>query len=207
MKPQGSDRRRTRSGQTILEACLMVAMASFLLFGVLQVMQLYTAQQVLDHGAFAAARARAVGFNDFMVFKAFRAATIGNAGLIEEPEIDDVSIDPAFWGEVLPGDAYEYALTATPSSPQFAAERSRIPLYMGAWEMGDLPAILDYDDWDSLSLLPLSETDPGLVRAEVKQRYRLQFPFHRAYYADDELTMRGEAEIDNHYPLYLETAP
>ena len=43
----------------------------------------------LQHAASLGARSRSVGFNDFMVYKVGRAATIANAGRITSP--DDVA--------------------------------------------------------------------------------------------------------------------
>ena len=82
-------------------------------------------------------------------------------------------------------------------------ERSRIPLYLAAVHWGELAPILDYERWEDVQH---SQTDPapGLTRVEVRHDLPLVFPFHRAFYAGDEVRQQSSQTMDSHYPLYLQ---
>ena len=187
----------------MIESCFVVALLSLALFGVMEVSRLFTAREVNDYAATAGARARAVGFNDFMVYKVVHVAAIPNAGPIRTPSYQSVSglLDPINrWGA---GAVWSYALRSTPASGQYQVEQSRIPLYLGAVSFAQLSPILNYERWDDLRHY---QNDPaaGLTRVEVRQDIPLRFPFHRAFYDSDEVREESEQVIDNHYPLYLQ---
>lgn len=190
-----------KSGQAMLESCLVIALLSLILFGILQVARISVARETLDYAAVAGARARTVGFNDFMIHKVVRVANIPNAGAMETPEL--VRNTGGAWGDLRPGEAWDTALRATPGSPQYELERSRIPLYLAAEHGGQLPAILDYADWDELRYSVSQPADPS-IRVDTRQEIPLNLPFHRAYYAADEVTLEGEATLEYHSSLYLE---
>lgn len=196
-------RHPARSGQALLESCLVMALLAFVLFGVLQVARLYLSKETLDYAAVAGARARTVGFNDFMVHKVVRAAAIPTAGALLNPDVERDGALAAQWAAQTPGALWDYALAATPGSPQFEIEQSRVPLYLAAEHGGQLPAILDYEGWQDLTYAVEEETAVE-VRGRTRQRVPLTLPFHRAFYAADEVTLEGEARLENHASLYLE---
>ena len=172
-----------RTGQSLIESCVVIILISFLLFGVLQISQLFAAQEALNYAATKAARAKTVGFNDFMVHKVVRVATIPNAGVMTSP-------DEPFSGPL----------------EQNTIERARIPLYLGAENWGRLNPILNYSNWPSLRYDENSSSVGSMIESEVTQEYNLWAPFHRSYYAGDRVDMRGRAELMNHANLYLEDA-
>ena len=88
-------------------------------------------------------------------------------------------------------------------SGQAALERARIPLYLEAEDASQLPAILDYENWDSIEEREVQELSDGTLALEVAQDYPLRFPLHRAFYAGDTVPLRGRAYLDSHYTLYL----
>lgn len=173
----------SRSGQGLIESCIVVALVCLIFFSVFQISQLFAAQEVLDYAAGRGARARTVGFNAFMVEKTIRVGAIPNAGRL---------INPSHTGG--PSGAY-------------AIEAARIPLYLGAENRGQVNAILDYDAWDSIHIGASSSMSDGTLRQGVDQNVSLtNNPFHRAYYAADSLDLAGECIIDEHYTLYLDEA-
>lgn len=206
----GTDR-RGRRGQSLIEALIVIVIGCLICFGAFQISQLYAGRAVLSYTAAAAARARSVGFNDFMVYKVTRAAAIPNAGRIVEPQVQRGGGLAALVSDPAPGRVgrlWGLALVADPTSPQAAIERSRIPLYLGATRWGDLPAILDYENWDDIHYVegPGSDT---LLMAAAHQRYELVWPFVRAFYAGSRVPLRSGLEQeflvrDKHYPLYLQ---
>lgn len=205
-----ADRRGCR-GQSIVEALIVVVIGCLICFGAFQVSQLYAGRAVLSYTAAAGARARSVGFNDFMVYKVVRAAAIPNAGRMVEPSVQRGGGLAALVSDPTPGRVgrlWQLALVSDPTSPQAAIERSRIPLYLGATRWGELPAILDYENWDDIHYIegPGSDT---LLMAGARQRYELVWPLVRAFYAGNRVTLRSGLEQeflvrDKHYPLYLQ---
>ena len=187
----------------MIESCLVVALLSLILFGLFEISHLYTAREVNDYAATAGARARAVGFNDFMVYKVVRVAAIPNAGPLTAPAYENNRglVGPISTWSI--GDFWDLVLGSHPVSGQYNLEQSRIPLYLAAEHMAQLNPILNYERWDDLHHV---QNDPaaGLTRVQVRQDIPLNFPFHRAFYAGDEVRQESEQVIDNHYPLYLE---
>lgn len=199
----------SRDGQAMLESCIVVALMSLLLFGLMEVARLFMGREVLHYAASVGARAHAVGFNDFMIFKTVRVAAIPVAGKLAHPVV--AAANPAvgeFQRRAKPGDQWDYAVSAHPGSTQYdQLEASRIPLYLGAERWGELGAILDYEDWDQQGLY--SQSDGAYqVNTSVRQDVQLKFAFHRAFWGADEITEAGDVTMDGHYQLYLdESAP
>lgn len=175
-----------RSGQGLIESCLVLALVCLVFFAVFQISQLFAAQEVLDYAAGRGARARTVGMNQFMVYKTIRVGAIPNAGLL---------VYPTHQG----GPAQQRQL-----------EAARIPLYLGRENEGQLNATLDYASWDSIrggisGRGGVSRSLGDGTRLEtVTQEYPLLYPFHRAFYAADSVPLKGTNVIDEHYTLYLD---
>lgn len=193
-----------RSGQSLIESCIVLALACVLFFGVLQLSQIIAAKEFLDYSAGRGARARTVGLNQFMTWKTARVGTIPNAGKMISPAFSRTAgslvldTPDRLWG------TWRYLLSQSPLSEQYVVEESRIPLYLGSEWQGQLRGILDYQDWDTVHIASPAEDDfAGTVRVTVEQDYPLRFPFHTAFYADDAVPLAGRCEIENHYPLYL----
>jgi len=197
-------RRPSRSGQALVETCLVTALLCLFLFGLFEVARLFAAREVLAHSAQAGARARAVGFNDFMIRKVVDVASIPNAGPMRQPGPPRSGLLEALWRNETPGALWDLAVRSEPASPQLDVEQSRIPLYLAARHAGDLGAVLDYDRWDTVRIVSNADSADGMNRVAVRQDVPLVSGLHRLFYAEDEVRMRIEAAMDNHYPLYLE---
>lgn len=204
-RPQNGSKNRT--GAALIEASLVMAMMCLVLFGALQISRLYAAREILDYASINAARASAVGFNEFMVHKVVRASAIPNAGRMRTPEIgmtaDRFLLDSAR----RPGAIWDEALRAqAPTSPRLIVERQRIPFFLGAEHAGMLMAILDYEDWGSISH---SVDHPGrdIVRVRVRQRMLLSLPFSGAFADGGYVALSAGdtgARMARHANLYLE---
>jgi hypothetical protein len=192
---------KSKAGQTLLETCIIMMLLCLVFFGLVQLSQLSASREILDYAASCGARARTVGFNDFMVTKVVRVAAIPNAGRILEPVIDRAANPAPFAGT--PGEAWDYALQAQPSSPQYPVESARIPLYLGADNWGRMSGILDYENWDSIIRRIYDGRGEGLG-VQTSQDVPLWAPLHRLIYSSDIIPLRGDAIIENHYPLYLD---
>ncbi len=172
-----------RSGQALIESCLVIAFVCLIFFGIFQISQLFAAQEVLDYAAGRGARAITVGFNHFMVDKTVRVGAIANAGRM---------INPSYQG----GPSVEHAL-----------EVARIPLYLGAENQGQLGAILDYERWDTIHFGSASSVGDGTFRFSVDQEVSLtNNPFAGAFCSDDSIDLHGENCLDEHFTLYLDDA-
>ena len=109
-----------RHGQAAVETVLAVVVLTVLFFWLLQLSQLVTARIMLDHAAARAARARAVGFNDFMCLKSARVAMIPVAGRRTWPEEGDFT------------------------------ESSRIPIYLCTDNEALARGVLEYERWPGM---------------------------------------------------------
>ena len=194
--------RRARSGQAMVESVFMIIVLAFIFFTAMQISQLFAAKEINYHAAAAGARAKTVGFNDFMVHKVVRVATIPNAGNMVTPAIPPRPGNSAYYRHTPVHLQWGAALRNNPISPQHTIEASRIPLYLGAERWGELDAILDYEDYDTIGHSEIDAGDTIAVRA--RQRYPLRMPMHDWFYANDNFPLRGEAWHADHASLYLE---
>ena len=119
----------------MVETVLAVLVVSFAFFALFRLSCLLTGKILLEHAAMRVARARAVGFNDFMCRKAARVAVIPVAGRCTWPE------GGAF------GDA---------------AELGRVPGYLASEDEAAARGILDYERWGDLAVNPGDGTDAAV---------------------------------------------
>ncbi|MDZ4198210.1 MAG: TadE/TadG family type IV pilus assembly protein [Kiritimatiellia bacterium] len=189
-------RRRSGAGQAILESAMVIILASMLAFGLIQVAQLMVAKSVMTYAAGAGARARAVGFNEFMTYKVVRAAAIPTAGALEHPVV--LRGGGSFWGSRPVGRLWDTALrVGTPTSPQLAVEQPLIPLYLESDQYGRLNAILRYERWTDLQFFE-SGTASDQIELRTQQEIPLVFPFSRAVTLEDSVLIRSGDEASNH---------
>ncbi len=200
--------RSSKGGQSLIESCLAVVLVCLVFAGVLQISQLFAAKEVLNHAAARAARARAVGFNYWMVYKSGLVAAIPNAGRMTEPAYTNVDLVLRAKVETSsPGELWDWALgEATPSSRQYAIERARIPEFLEAANDDTMYNVLNYSEWDGVdvSAVVLGGSAGALIQGAVRQNYPLRIPMHRSFYDADSMLLTGESFVENHYSLYLD---
>lgn len=197
-------RDRHTTGQSLIESCIVIGILCLLLMGLFQLSQFFMAQEILHYAAGRGARAKAVGFNEFMVFKTVRVGAIANAGPITSPEMAAQGPSPLTLNL---GTRFQTRFPVSVSSGPIAqrtVERSRIPLFLAADWSGQLSAILNYEDWSDISYAYVEQASPSLLSFSVHQHFPLKFAFHQAFYADETIPLTGAATLDNHYPLYLD---
>ena len=78
--PEGEPSDIRRKGQAMIETVIVVIFLSLTFLWLFQYANLFTTKLLLTHAAARAARARAVGLNELMVWKSSRVATIPVAG-------------------------------------------------------------------------------------------------------------------------------
>jgi hypothetical protein len=66
--------------------------------------------------------------------------------------------------------------------------------------------MLNYENWDSILVGVSTVGGPGgtILQGTARQEYPLRIPMHRAFYAEDEVDLEGNAFLENHYTLYLD---
>lgn len=194
----------SKSGQAILESFGIMMLLCLILFGIVQLVLMYTAREINQYAADASVRARTVGFNRFMVYKVNRVASIANAGQMRAPSRMPFGNADA-WHEMTAGQSFFTSIRSNPRSRQFAEiEQFSIPLYLGADHVGQLPGILDYEDWQRISG-PIYTGAPGYtVGVQVHHNYPLRMPLYRAFSSRDHIRLRAEARLADHAYLYLE---
>ena len=125
--------RRAHGGQSMLETVLAVFFVTFVFYALFELSRLVAARILADHAAARAARAKAVGFNDFMCRKSARVALIPVSGRRLWPE----------------GNVWD--------------ESARVPSYLSAANEADARGILEYERWPSTDVAVRSGYGPGAV--------------------------------------------
>lgn len=108
-----------KRAQAMVETLVAILVIMLVFTGAFTLSRKLAARTLLDYGAARAARAKAVGFNDFMCEKSARAAIIPVAGKRlwpTDPDVDEVS---------------------------------RVPIYLSSENPPRANAILEYERWHS----------------------------------------------------------
>ena len=109
----------------MIETVLAVLVVTFIFFMLFNLSHLLTGKILVEHAAMRVARARAVGFNDFMCLKTARVAVIPVAG-------------KRLW----------------PADEKFTAgnELARVRTYLESPDAARANGLLEYENWKTLSV-------------------------------------------------------
>jgi len=113
--------RKSECGQVITETLLCMLLICLVFFGLMQIFHLAVANMLANYGAWSAARSSIVGFDEYLVRRSARVASIGASGKL--------TLSGSGMGD---GSIVE----------QLKFEKSRIPYYLS----GELP--IEYDHWN-----------------------------------------------------------
>ena len=127
-----------RPGQAMVETVLAVVFLSFAFLALFRLSHLLTGKILMEHAAMRVARARAVGFNDFMCRKAARVAVIPVAGTRTWPDEAGESLSAA-------------------------EELGRISDYLASEDEARARGILDYANWGDLRVEAGDGTDVSVT--------------------------------------------
>ena len=117
----------SRAGQAAVETMLAVLVVTFVFLALFRLSHMLTGKILVEHAAMRVARARAVGFNDFMCAKAARVAVIPVAG-------------KRLWPD---GASFTYA-----------NELARVRTYLESPDGARASGLLEYENWKKLSVDP-----------------------------------------------------
>ncbi|MCR5414332.1 MAG: hypothetical protein K6F50_06355 [Kiritimatiellae bacterium] len=153
-----------RRGQAMVETLIALLAVTFIFMGAYRLSRLVAARTLLDHAAARAARAKSVGFNDWMCEKSARVAMIPVAG-------------ERIW----------------PEEGGFA-ESSRIPIYLSSPDGARAHGILDYEWWHAtdvdvasgLGVAPRVESSVRLATPDMDVTGRAAFESHFPFYMHDQ---------------------
>ncbi len=210
--------KRRRGGQAMIESVFVIIVLCLAFLAAFQYARLFEYKTVLTHAAARSARARAVGFNRWMIEKSARVAAIPASGRRLNPPPS--GLDPALaaaLSQARPGDVWDAVMNTIARSPGSQLEVARIPDYMNSINEPTGAELLDYELWDTLSLdlhEPANVTGeiPGYLTVHVRQVHPLLIALEPL--ADGELrdaagdtfAVGGFFTIESHYPLYMEDA-
>lgn len=201
----------------MIESVFVIILACFCFLAIFQYANLFAAKAVLAHAATRAARARAVGFNQWMVTKSARVAAIPACGKRITPAyagVDQAITEALSHNRV--GEIWDLALESSTRSPGTQLEVARLPDYMDSENDPSGASVLDYELWDTLSVDIQEQANlDGLAATRLCVTVRQPYPLltSLAPMADGELQSAREGEsvalegfytIESHYPLYLE---
>ena len=110
----------------MVETVIAVLAITFIFLCLFKLSQLLTGKIMLEHAAMRVARARVVGFNDFMCRKAARVAVI-----------------PAAGKRVWPADGEEF---------DYGMELARIGIYMNTPDAAVANGVMEYEGWRTLKV-------------------------------------------------------
>ncbi len=208
-RPENRKSTRNKAGQALLESFAIMMLLCLILFGIVQYVLMLTATEVVQYSADASVRARAVGFNHFMVYKASMVARIPLAGRMTTPGTYTTG---ANWNhQMSAGNSYFTAIASNPSSDQYTqAEHIAIPQFLNS-DHGYLFYYLDYNDsrdeserrWRTWHA-PSYYTGNGVINLSLRHDYLVNMPFARAFMSDDVLDIHQRARLADHAELYLQ---
>ena len=118
---------KAHTGQAMIETVLAVLVITFLFFALFRLSHMLTGKIMLEHAAMRVARARAVGFNDFMCVKTARVAVLPVAGR-------------RLWPSEGEGGDYD--------------EPARVRAYLESTDPARARGLLEYEGWERLSVDP-----------------------------------------------------
>ncbi len=161
---------RVRRGQAMIETVFAVVFLTVLFLTIFQLSQMLQSRILLDHAAARAARARAVGFNEFMCLKSARVAMIPVAGERLWPKKED-------WEEA---DAW--------------GEAARVPDYLASENEAHARAILEYERWLTSSIdvrsgngaQALAEADILMETDDYRMDGHAEIESHYPFYMHDQ---------------------
>ena len=152
-----------KRAQAMVETLIAVLVIMIIFTSAFTLSRKLAARTLLDYGAARAARAKAVGFNDFMCFKSARAAIIPVAGKRLWP------IESGF------------------------DEVSRVPIYLASENPARANAILEYEYWNStdidvdsdMGMAPIAEATVDMSTKEFDVTGRAKIESHFPFYMYD----------------------
>ena len=177
---------RQKKGQAMVETTIALIFVLIVFLALFNLADLTRTKLLVENAAVKCARARAVGYNDFMLRKIARLATMPAAGRCLTPSDDGA-------GALSRSDRYH-----------------RIGDYLMSEYEEQADAILDFEYWQDCDSTTISATEGSSpVTATVSQRRPRLFDFGvmtgaAKPDADSRATISASSTQEAHYPDYLQ---
>lgn len=215
----GCRKKHLQRGSSIVEGVIAILLICLILFGLLQVFLVYTAQEFTDYSAFRTARSLSVGFNDSLAKVEARTRTIPVSGRILTPP----ELSTSYYRDLF-GDSSSFTTSTYKQNDSvydyYYRLRRAIRNYMSGYRyleceywMGEhSSAGADKKAGDNpydTSLETKFKRSGDTVSAEVKfERYPFRLPFAKAFLntfdSDPTQDISSTVELKNHSKVYLE---
>jgi len=205
------------AGQAMIESLIAIILICLIFFGVMQISQMVAAREILQHAAARGARAKTVGFNQWMVRKAIHVASIPVAGPMLTPHVDprDPAIIEAIRASRRHGDLVDpwldiMAGRLVPTAARYRIEHALIPEFMWSANPERAREVLHYEAWEHsrigyrVSGIPIGGIDPPPpLRVTSWMNYTNWMPMKATYYSGDSVRLEGYNTLENHYLVYI----
>ena len=177
--------KRNRCGQVMVESILTMIVILLIFLAVFNLSDQIRAKLFVENAAVKCARARAVGYNDFMLTKIARLSTMPAAGkclTLDTNDKDALSLD---------------------------ARYSKIDDYLMSEYEAQADAILDFEYWQNGDTYIQATSGNTPAAATVTQRRPDDFGFDvfvkkKCQTCEDKVDISATATVEAHYPDYLQ---
>jgi len=193
----GLRKKHLQRGSSIVEGVIAILLICLILFGLLQVFLIYTAQEFTDYASFRTARSLSVGFNDTLARVEARTRAIPVSGSVLTPsDLKTTSYLDYFTSSTYKQSdgVYEY----------YYRLRRAIRNYMEGYRYMECEYWMGENSYETKLEGKFSRREDKVV-SEVKfTNYPLRLPFARAFSSDEVQDISSTVELRNHSKVYLE---
>lgn len=193
----GFRKKHLQRGSSIVEGVIAILLICLILFGLLQVFLLYTAQEFTDYASFRTARSLSVGFNDSLARVEARTRAIPVSGTVLTPsDLKTTSYLDYFTSSTYKQSdgVYEY----------YYRLRRAIRHYMEGYRYMECEYWMGENSYETKLEGKFSRKEDKVI-SEVKfSNYPLRLPFAGAFSSDRVQDISSTVELKNHSSVYLE---
>lgn len=193
----GYSKKHLQRGSSIVEGVIAILLICLILFGLLQVFLLYTAQEFTDYSSFRTARSISVGFNNSLAKVEARTRAIPVSGNVLTPSDLKASSYKDFFtsSSYKQGDGvYEY----------YYRMRRAIRNYMEGYRYMECEYWMGENSYETELTGKFSRRADKVISEVTFRNYPLRLPFARAFVPDEVQDISSTVELKNHSSVYLE---
>lgn len=190
-------KKHLQRGSSIVEGVIAILLICLILFGLLQLFLLYTAQEFTDYSSFRTARSISVGFNNILAKVEARTRAIPVSGEVLTPsELKTTSYQDFFTSSSYKQNdgVYDY----------YYRLRRAIRNYMEGYRYMECEYWMGENSYETLLDGKFTRRDDKVVSEVTFRKYPLRLPFARAFVPEDVQDISSSVELKNHARVYLE---
>lgn len=198
----GYKKKHLQCGSSIVEGVIAILLICLILFGLLQVFLIYTAQEFTDYSSFRTARSISVGFNDTLARVEARTRAIPVSGaVLTPPELKTSYYSDLFGGTSFTSSSYKQNDGVY---DYYYRLRRAIRNYMEGYRYLECEYWMGENSFETkLEARLIRSRDK--VTSEVKfENYPHRLPFAQAFVPERIQDISSTVELKNHSGAYLE---